>query len=406
MRPVERRVATRAQVVEQLRSRIAEEYRPGELALEGEALRRQGLIPESMDFEQTMLDLLEEQVAGFYDPTTRSLFVSSWVPRETLNPIMAHEITHALQDQHFDLLRFVRRQRGRGDQQLAATSVTEGDATLVMLLYALGPAGFLLRGLADPDVLFARDRVSSHSTPRLAAAPRALRDSLIFPYRYGFGLCLRAYQSGGFRAVDDLLRTPPMSTEQVLHPDKLAAREPPVDIPVSIPISMQRDWIAVADDTQGELGLRLFAALAADDTTAAAAAAGWGGDRAVLLAPRPEDASPGSSREPGTPTRFALVWTIVFDPASTGPEDAEAREFELVARRAVRARYPSARVRGSSRDRWVLATAPDAAAVVARAGRTVVVLDRVPIRAITTTVDSALRQPYSASAPDPTTERP
>ena len=102
-RPVARGVMSRAAVVDRLRRRTRAEYPPGELELEGETLKRLGLIPESIDYERTMFDLLEEQVLGFYDPDEHRLYMADWVPAEMQTSTMAHEVTHALQDQHFDI---------------------------------------------------------------------------------------------------------------------------------------------------------------------------------------------------------------------------------------------------------------------------------------------------------------
>jgi hypothetical protein len=85
---------------------------PGEVELEGELLKRLGMIPEAMDYERTMFDLLEEQVLGFYDPDARRLYIADWVP-EAMQPVtMAHELTHALQDQHFDIGRYTHHVQG------------------------------------------------------------------------------------------------------------------------------------------------------------------------------------------------------------------------------------------------------------------------------------------------------
>ncbi|MEI8254640.1 MAG: DUF6782 family putative metallopeptidase [Deltaproteobacteria bacterium] len=282
-RPIARGVMNRTEILTRLHERVTHEYPPGEVTLEGEMLRRLGLIPEDLDYEQTVFSLLEEQVAGFYDPDEQRLYIAAWVPRLMQSATMAHEITHALQDQHFDLSRFTHHVRGRGDAQTAAMAVVEGDATVAMLEFALAPLGQSVRSLPDPDAMFRSELLEVAGQPRMAAAPRALRETLIFPYRYGFGLCTRLYSQRGFTAVDELLRTPPASTEQVLHADKLAAREAPIEIPAALPGPLAADYVLVSDDVLGEFGARLFLERGSDDATAERGAAGWGGDRAVLL---------------------------------------------------------------------------------------------------------------------------
>jgi hypothetical protein len=375
LRPVERGVMNRAQIVARLRARAAEEYPPGEIAREAEVLRRLGMIPEGMDYEATMFALLEEQVAGFYDPGERRLYIAAWVPRAMQAMTLSHEIVHALQDQHFDIARFTHHARGRGDAQLAAMAVVEGDATLAMMEDMLAPMGRSVRQVPDPAVLFQslNGNDDGPRQARLRAAPRALRESLIFPYREGFALCALQYaRPEGFAAVDALLRQPPASTEQVLHLDKLAAREPPVDVPATVPAPLATDHALAYDDVMGEFGARLYLQAALPDPIANDAAAGWGGDRAMLLVPRAgADASAALSES-------VLVWKLVFDPGPRGRVDGEAAAFERAAARVLTARYPRATARVVPGASHAVETGPGRVALVARAGQSVVVLDRAP----------------------------
>jgi hypothetical protein len=412
-RPIERGVLDREQILNRLRARVAHEYPPGEIVLEGEMEKRLGFLPEDLDYEQTVFDLLEEQVAGFYDPDDGQLFIASWVPQLMQTPTMAHEITHALQDQHFDLSRFTHHVRGRGDAQSAAMAIVEGDATVVMLEHMMRPLGRSVRDIPDPDAMFRSQVMQVTGQSRLAAAPRALRETLLFPYRYGFAVCARQYTARDFGAVDDLLRTPPESTEQILHAEKLAAREPPIAIPATLPAALASDHVLLADDVMGEFGLLLFLERGVDDATSERGAAGWGGDRAILFAPRASGITVGSgdagTQLPAGATRqIGLAWTIVFDRAAGHADDAEAREFESGAIAVLSARYPHAAARivpGASR---ALETEPGHMAVVARAGRSVLVLDRAPADRVDAMVLSMLADanrlagasaPTSAPAP-------
>jgi hypothetical protein len=380
-RPVPRGVMSREQIVARLRQRTREEYPPGEITLEGELLKRLGLLPEALDYEATVFALLEEQVLGFYDPREQRLYLADWVPAEAQASTLAHELTHALQDQHFSIERFTHHRRGGNDAQLAAMSVVEGDATAAMLDFALRATGRSLRELPDPDALVRGQLQNAADQPRLAAAPAALRDTLLFPYLRGFSLCARlVHTDGDYHAVDALLTTPPASTEQVLHPDKLTAREPPVAIPAMVPPALARDFTLAYHDVQGELGLRLFLQTALPPPRADSGAAGWGGDQAVLLVPsgslHPQDV--GVSLAPEALARDVLLWTVTMDPVPGAPSDGQATEFAVGAQAVLSHRYPqaptvsfpgvlSARVVSSGR-----------VSLVARAGRTVLVGDRVP----------------------------
>ncbi len=381
--PIARGVMNRGEILARLRERVTHEYPPGEVVLEGEMLRRLGLIPEDVNYEQTVFSLLEEQVAGFYDPDERRLFIAAWVPRLMQSATMAHEITHALQDQHFDLSRFTHHVRGRGDAQTAAMAVVEGDATVAMLEFALAPLGQSVRSLPDPDAMFRSELLEVAGQPRMAAAPRALRETLIFPYRYGFGLCARTYTARGFAAVDELLRNAPASTEQVLHADKLTAREPPIELAAALPAPLAADHVLVSDDVVGEFGARLFLERGGDDATAERGAAGWGGDRAVLFAPRSSGivvgaGDAGTTLPAGSTQQLGLAWTVVFDRGPARADDVEAREFEAGALSVLAARYPRGTPRAMADVTRAVEVGPGLVSLVARTGRVVIVLDRAP----------------------------
>ena len=255
--PIARGVMGRDAIVARLRARTAQEYGPGEVAREGQLLRRLGMIPQGMDSEATLYDLLEEQVLGFYDPDLRRLYIADWVPEAAQATTMAHELTHALQDQHFDIGRYTHHQQGRGDAQTAAMAVLEGDATATMLEFALRPSGRSVRD-APEVVRTIEGQLESTDQPRLAAAPRALRETLLFPYVSGLRMCIARLQDDGWPGVDALLQRPPESTEPVMHPDKLAAREMPVAVSEEVPAPLRGQWAVAYQDVLGEFGARQF----------------------------------------------------------------------------------------------------------------------------------------------------
>lgn len=395
VRPIERGVVDRPQILERLRIRVAEEYPPGEIALEAEILRRLGLIPEDMDYESTVFGLLEEQVAGFYDPDEHALFIASWVPPEMQGITLSHEIVHALQDQHFDIARFTRHRRGSGDAQTAAMAVIEGDATLTMIEDMLVQLGQSLRTVPDVEEIFRSLHLDDidPGQVRLRAAPAALRETLIFPYREGFGMCARIYRTQGFAGIDALLRQPPASTEQVLHPDKLTARESPVTVSAEVPPPLATDHRLVYDDVLGELGARLFLQIGVENSVAIGAAAGWGGDRAMLFVPsvHTTSAADASSTLPPEALRESvLVWKLVFDPSADATGDTEARQFEHAAVAVLARRYPRGIPRTIPGTARAIETASGRIAAVARSGRTVLVMDRAPADRVREIVRSML----------------
>ncbi len=204
-------------------AQFAEENPAEYVAAYDRLLTRLGLFPAEDELADTYIELLGSQVLGLYDDETRKLYV---VAREgglggTEKVTLAHEIDHALQDQHFTLRTVVPEGRDQGDQALGALSLIEGDATLVMTIWAstnLTPqeALELIEDAQDPE-----------QAAVLAEAPPILRDGLVFPYEAGLSLALGLRSDGGWGAVDAAYDRPPASTEQVIHPEKYASHEQP-----------------------------------------------------------------------------------------------------------------------------------------------------------------------------------
>ncbi len=109
--PVQKGIKSKEEIAQYLRERIRDEYDASELRREGKVLKKLGLIPQEMDYQEFILKLLTEQVGGYYDPDKKTFFISGWLPLEQQKPVMAHELTHALQDQYFDLNRFIKQVR-------------------------------------------------------------------------------------------------------------------------------------------------------------------------------------------------------------------------------------------------------------------------------------------------------
>ena len=186
------------------------------------ALRKFGLAPSDFQYRPFIIKLLAEQVAGYYDPKVQEFHLADWLELESQKPVMAHELTHALQDQHFNLRRFEKWPDGDSDAELAAHALIEGDATLAMNLYlAKNP----LIALA-----FGRSLLAGVATEQYDQAPRAIRESLIFPYFQGSIWATQLYKRGGWAMVSNAYKRLPLSTEQILHPEKYFKYERPVKV--------------------------------------------------------------------------------------------------------------------------------------------------------------------------------
>ncbi|MSP61269.1 MAG: hypothetical protein EXR72_13170 [Myxococcales bacterium] len=286
LRPVAKGVLTREAIGAKLRERIAKEYTPDEIRIESRVLKRLGLLPQDVDYEKLLVELLMEQVAGFYDPFARQLYIADWLGMELQRPAIAHEIQHALQDQHFDLKKFATPIKDDGDRQLARSAVVEGDGTVVMIDFLAQSMGLDTEKL--PGALEAMgEQVASGAmaaSPVFDRAPRFLRETLLFPYVAGMKFVL-ALRRGGqpWSKVNEAFKNPPESTEQVIHPAKYAAHEHPIVI-TAAPITALAPAKELRRDVLGELEWRVLLASKLADGQAERAAEGWGGDRLVAYA--------------------------------------------------------------------------------------------------------------------------
>src|SRR5690606_28718862 len=239
--PVRMAMRDRAELREYVAERMDEEFPPAELAGVEGAYRAFGLLPDTLDLHALLLDLLTEQVLGYYDPPTRTLYLVRGVAPQSLEPVLAHELVHALQDQHADLDSLVSRERGN-DRQTAAQAAIEGHATLVMVaLMAERQAGRTVSPDMLPDLegqLGPALEAENEQFPVFRSAPRILRETLLFPYLNGAAFVQALWRAAGSdrtpAPLDTLL---PQSTEQVLHPaDRfLGERDAPTEIRLGAP---------------------------------------------------------------------------------------------------------------------------------------------------------------------------
>jgi hypothetical protein len=221
--PVKSGAQSRVQIERMLVKKLDEQMTDDEMHATELILRKFGLVPEGFEYRPFIIKLLTEQVAGYYDAKSREFYLADWLELEGQKPVMAHELTHALQDQHFGLKRFEKWPEGESDSRLAAHALIEGDATLAMTIYmAKNP----LVALA-----FTRSLTAMGASSKLFnESPRALRDTLIFPYSQGVEWATEVYKRGGWKMVSSAFGKLPQSSEHILHPEKYFAYEAPVKV--------------------------------------------------------------------------------------------------------------------------------------------------------------------------------
>jgi hypothetical protein len=273
-----------------------------------------GLIPDTLDLRALLLDLYTEQIIGYYDPETETLYAVEQVERAALRPVIAHELVHALQDQHASLDSLISPDRGN-DRQIAAQAALEGHATLVMFgLLAAEATGQPVDPAMMPnpaEQLRAGLEQESSEFPVFRRAPRAIREMLMFPYASGAAFVQalwRAVPAGSERPVP-LGEHLPQSTEQVLHPTDafLGVR----DDPTELRFAPDTGWTVLYENTLGAFETRLFL----EEHLGSGDAAGWDGDRFRLLQ------DPAGQR--------ALIWASIWDDAGSATAFAAAAQRVL-----------------------------------------------------------------------------
>ena len=327
-RPVKVELADKKGFLEYARRRQQLTMTAGRVERDELAAKLLGLIPRDMDLMAAFEDFLEDQVGGFYDPSSDTFFLMDSFTGPVAKVILAHELTHALDDQHFDIDGVLERLGEKSDAELAFQSVVEGSGTSAMNQWTVKH----LAEMATADLT----QASAIGSDALATAPAYLWKPLIAVYLRGEGFLVRA---AGLNLMmkpakaDDVRRAfedPPRSTEQVLHPEKYwdaAKRDDPVEVDLALE-DLGGGWRVVGEDTLGELLLAIVATpperrggLDAKNPASILgieytndAAKGWGGDRAAVLAK-------GEER--------CLELVTVWDTAG------DAREFEAAARAAL-----------------------------------------------------------------------
>jgi hypothetical protein len=354
LRQVRSGAQSRAEIEQMLVRNLDESATPEETLAAETAMKKFGLAPADFQLRPFLVKLLAEQVAGYYDPKTQEFYLADWIDLDGQRPVMAHELTHALQDQHFNLRRFDDWPKHDSDAEMAAHALVEGDASYLMVQYiARDPA----RQFAFLKSMMSGGAAASE---QIEQAPRVLREQMLFPYLQGATWVAQVYKQGGWGAVSAAFKNLPKSSEQVLHEEKYVANELPQKVLVrDLSSSLGRGWRMADNDVWGEWGCYLLLdEFLQSVEVSKSAAAGWGGDRyALFVGPRKTDVV----------VALKTVWDT----------EADAREFFDAYTRRTTKRYGVEPAEVAPADRQVWGT-KEGAVVVERQGAAVVVVEGVP----------------------------
>jgi hypothetical protein len=283
--PLKKSVRSREEIRQYLMREQQQENESKRYA-DARALEAFGLLPHGFDLDGFLLRLLTEQVAGLYDPRAQEFYIADWIPAEQQRTVMAHELTHALQDQHFHLRQWMHAARPNDDAEAARQAVVEGSAVAAMLDYELRGLGRSVTDLPDLEPLISSVTGEAVRSPELSAAPPYLRAALLFPYLQGAVFTQAVLKArGGWAGFVAVFARPPVSTREILHPE-LYLQGGGVVEPVRLPAARRwrpRGWELLDENVVGEFNLRQILAQAGDSRRAEDLAAGWRGDRYAIL---------------------------------------------------------------------------------------------------------------------------
>ena len=283
LRPVPGVVLPREELLARVKSHVEREVPPEVIQHEGLQLQLFGFVPTTFDYLAETFELLKAQLAGFYEPADGTMYMAADLDGPNAEATLAHELDHALQDQHFDLKPHSKYVPGKSDAQAAFDSLAEGDATSAMadVMFAQAMPG--TTALDIPEGMFEQQVLEGMSADPSLNVPHIMRASLVAPYIAGTLFVNALRRGGGWGAVDAAWTALPATSEQILHVEKWRAHEPALDVPAPTFAALGAGWNAVDTDTNGELGLRVAFAEWMGDERAKVAADGWGGDRGVLV---------------------------------------------------------------------------------------------------------------------------
>jgi hypothetical protein len=284
--PLKKTLRSKQEVRDYLIREDKEDKKDSERYADDKTLEAFGLIPKGFPLDSFMLDVLTDQVAGLYDPKAKEFYIADWIPAEEQRTVMSHELTHALEDQSFHIDSWIKAARPNDDAELARDAVSEGSAMAAMVDYEMLDQKASVRDVPDITLLIRAGALSEmDKDPNLAKAPIYIRDELLFPYLAGTGFTqqfLKAHT--GWQDLHLIFQNPPVSTQQILHPDLYLQGVKPETVTLPewkglVPV----DWKMLEENTLGEFGVNEVLKQLLDENRAELLSPAWKGDRYAVF---------------------------------------------------------------------------------------------------------------------------
>jgi hypothetical protein len=300
---------SKEKVNEFLRKRVKDVTSPEELRAEELTLKKFGLVPGDFNLADTTVDLLTEQAAAFYDYDKKKLFITETTSTDNQEPVLAHELSHAIADQNFNLSKYIRQGRKSDDGSTARLAVMEGQATWLMSEYLARHLGQSLKTSPALVEMMSRMSETAGNYPVFENAPLYLRLTLVFPYTQGMLFQNEVLQRDGDAGFAEVFRRAPISTQQIIHPEKYFDHVAPT-FPALPDPHLPSSYKGLVSGTMGELDHEVLLEQFAGKPVAEELAPHWRGSTFEL-------------RESKKDARVVLLYAAEWD-----SEDSARRYFE------------------------------------------------------------------------------
>ena len=341
-----------------LDKRIKDVAKPEDLRAEELTLKKFGLVPPDFDLAKNTVELLTEQAAAFYDYDRKKLFITDTTSSETQEPVLSHEIAHAIADQNYNLAKYIKAGRKSDDGATARLAVMEGQATWLMSELLARKMGQTLKG--SPALLATMSGATEGGAgqyPVFDNSPLYLRLTLIFPYTKGMLFQNAVFDRDGTNGFNEVFLKPPVSTQQILHPEKYFSGVKPTEPDLPQP-HLPKGYKSLVGGSLGELEHTIMLEQFSGKARAAEIAPHWRGCGFNLL----------ENKKAG---RIVLLYAAEWD------SEEAARQYFAAYRRQLSQKWKHMAVATESGDA-VTGTGDDGRFELRRNGATVTSMEGLP----------------------------
>jgi hypothetical protein len=352
---VDRRITTRDELKELASKRTKDPDTEEKIQRSTAVLQKFGFVPRDFDVEKFAVESRVSQLAGYYDPKVKTMYLLNWLPPASQLPVMAHELDHALQDQNFELEKWFKTDDPEAnaatggdasEQHAARRAVVEGQATAVMIEYMLSSQGRSLTQLPliSPEVFEGLiERFSNLQTTQ--SAPLMMRQEMTFPYVYGLAFVHEVLlKAGKQEAFSGIFKHPPESTRQIMEPGTYLAHEklPPLPLPALQDV-LGKEYEKIESGSIGEFDCLTFIKQFGNAEQAKTISTNWRGDyfyTAKRATAGQNNGAKDAQKSDLKPEDVSLLFT------SRWASPSAARVFANFYRTTVPRRYPDAKQAG------------------------------------------------------------